>query len=279
MQPASHLKKTIDFYKGFKGLLEVLKMLAVAEYHILERRLKVFQEIHEISKDFFNAVDVRLIDHPFVNPKSSSMGVVAVTSDAGLLGGMNAQVMARAVDLVKQNDGKLIIVGEKGQGYAQDMGIPFAFYPGVLDTRRAEQAHELRDYITQKVLSGSFGPVRVVYPRALSFVIQRVEVIDLLPFVATTQKDSLVQQEIIFESDPKDVVEYLVYLVMGQQIFEIFGMSRVAEQAARFLHLEESCNKIQEMNHKLLLQYFRRRHEVIDANMRELFAARSIYAK
>lgn len=279
MQPAIHIKKSIDFYRGFKGLLEVLKMLAVAEYHILERRLKFFQEIHEISKDFFNAVDVRLIDHAFVNPRTPSMGVIAVTSDAGLLGGMNAQVMTRAIDLVRQNDGKLIVVGEKGQGYAQDMGVPFAFYPGVIDSRRAEQAHELRDYITQKVLSGSIGPVRVVYPRALSFVVQRVEVVDLLPFAATHEQGSLVGQEIIFESDPKDVVEYLVYLVMGQQLYEIFGMARVAEQAARFLHLEESCNKIQEMNHKLLLQYFRRRHEVIDANMRELFAARSIYAK
>ncbi len=279
MQPAIHIKKTIDFYKGFRSLLEVLKMLAVAEYHILERKLKVFEEIHEISKDFFGAIDVDQIDHPFVNPQNRAVGIVAVTSDAGLLGGLNAQVMSRAIELVRQNDGRLIVVGERGQVYAQEAGIPFAFYPGVVDSRRAEQAHELRDYITQKVLSGAFGPVKVVYPRALSFVVHRVDTADLLPFAASKEKNAGEKNEIIFESDPRDVVEYLVYLVMGQQLYDVFGMSRLAEQAARFLHLEESCNKIQEMNQKLLLQYFRRRHEVIDANMRELFAARSIYAK
>ncbi len=65
---------------------------------------------------------------------------------------------------------------------------------------------------------------------------------------------------------------------MGQRLYEIFGMARVCEQAARYMHLEESCNKIADLNKKLLLQYFRRRHEVIDANMRELFSARSLYA-
>ena len=62
-------------------------------------------------------------------------------------------------------------------------------------------------------------------------------------------------------------------------MFDIFGYARICEQAARYLHLEESCNKIQEMNKKLYLQYFRRRHEIIDANMRDLFASRALYAK
>ena len=84
---------------------------------------------------------------------------------------------------------------------------------------------------------------------------------------------------VILESAPADVAEYLVSVVVAQRLFDIFGYARICEQAARYLHLEESCNKISEMNKKLLLQYFRRRHEIIDSNMRELFSARSIYAK
>ena len=83
---------------------------------------------------------------------------------------------------------------------------------------------------------------------------------------------------VLLESSPADVAEYLVSLVVAQRLFEIFGYTRICEQAARYLHLEESCNKIQEMNKKLYLQYFRRRHEIIDANMRDLFASRSLYA-
>jgi F0F1-type ATP synthase gamma subunit len=56
-------------------------------------------------------------------------------------------------------------------------------------------------------------------------------------------------------------------------------MSRLAEMGARFTHLEEATQKIQELNQKLRLQYFKFRHEVIDQNMRELFAARALYAE
>ena len=75
-----------------------------------------------------------------------------------------------------------------------------------------------------------------------------------------------------------DVIEYLVYLWIGQKFYDIFGLSRLAEFAARYVHLEESLHKLKEMDGKLKLQYFRIRHELIDRNMRELFSARLLYA-
>ena len=56
-------------------------------------------------------------------------------------------------------------------------------------------------------------------------------------------------------------------------------MSRLAELAARSVHLEGSTQELQRRGKKLHQQYFRRRHEVIDNSMRELFAARSLYGK
>lgn len=280
MQPAIHIKKTIDFNKNFRSLLEVLKLVAVSDYHALEKKLKMFRELEGVLEDFFRSVDVRGIRHPFLDPGSRPMGVVAVTSDAGLLGGLNNQVVTKAVELARAHHGRLVVVGEKGLPYAQESGLPFAAYPGVQDDRRYAQALELRDYLIQQVVSGQIGPLRVVYPRAHSFVIHRVEIATFIPFKAGAdgEEPAVPSEHVLYESDARDIVEYLAYLVFGQRLYEIFGMARVCEQAARYLHLEESCNKILEMNQKLLLQYFRRRHEVIDANMRELFAARSAHA-
>jgi len=288
-QSAVYLKKTIDFNKGFRQLLSVLKNLAVAEYHMLERRLKFFEELQQLSGEFFSAIDLNQVRHPFLISTGKPTAILAVTSDAGLLGGINNQVITKALELVRAENGRLIVMGERGQVYAQDGGVPFTAFPGVVDSARYQQASDMRDFLAKKVLGGTFGGIKVVYPRAHSFVVHRVEVVTLVPFVRvetaasrtseTQVAEPATKKAVIFESDPDDVVEYLVYLVMGQKLFEIFGMSRVCEQAARFLHLEESCNKIQEMNHKLLLAYFRRRHEIIDANMRELFSARALYAK
>ena len=79
----------------------------------------------------------------------------------------------------------------------------------------------------------------------------------------------------ILESTPEAIIEYLVYLWIGQKIFEVFGMSRLAEVAARFMHAEDSSVRIREINSQLRLEYVRAHHEMVDQQMRELFAARA----
>jgi ATP synthase F1 gamma subunit len=284
MQPAIHIKRNIDFNKGFRSLLEVLKLVAVAEYHNLESRFRTNDRLTTLLGEFFEAVDLSVVDHPFLTPKGQPC-VVAVTSDAGLLGGMNNSVIQKAIDLMQQSNGRLLIIGERGLPYVQEAGLPFVSYPGIVDSKRYSQALEIRDYLLEKVLKGEYGPIHVVYPRAHSFVTHRTEAATLVPF-QTIQKERAPgpmkrkpSAGVILESSAADVAEYLVALVVAQRIFDIFGYARICEQAARYLHLEESCNKIQEMNKKLYLQYFRRRHEIIDANMRDLFASRALYAK
>ena len=287
MLPAIHIKRTIDFNKGFRSLLEVLKLVAVSEYHNLERKLQTFERLQSVLGEFFRCIDTSKLSHPFLNTGNRPTAILAVTSDAGLLGGINMQVVSKAINLVAETNGRLIVIGDRGVIYAQGAGVPFTHFPGIVDNQRYAQACEIRDYLIQKVMSGEVGGIKVVYPRAHSFVIHRVEVETFIPFALPegtevakkAQEGSEVSKDIIFESKPSEVIEYLAYIVFGQRLFEIFGFSRVCEQAARYLHLEESCNKISDMNKKLLLQYFRRRHEIIDSNMRELFSARSLYAK
>jgi len=107
---------------------------------------------------------------------------------------------------------------------------------------------------------------------------------DLLPCTkwprnSEKERDEVLGEEILLESYPSHLVEYLVYLLMGQKFFEILQFARLAEFAARTTHLEESSDKIKEIDKKLQLKYFRARHEVIDQQMRELFTARSLYAE
>ena len=111
MLPAIHIKKTIDFNKDFKALLEVLKLVAVSEYHRLEKSLKTFEPLKEVVKEFFNSIDLEQINHPFLNKNDKPVCILAVTSDTGLLGGINNQVITKAVDLLYEHKGRLVVVG------------------------------------------------------------------------------------------------------------------------------------------------------------------------
>ncbi len=283
MRLLSQIKKDLDFNRDLYNLIEVLKQIAIAQYHILEKKLRTFDKIFFALDGFFSMIDASKTDNPLLNTAGRPPGIIAVTSDAGLLGGLNMQVMNLAIKEVEETGGKLIIVGEKGQAYAADSKVNYVTFKGVTDDTRFKQAQEIRDYIFNEEINKKLGTLKVVYPIALSAVAQKVQVMQLLPFSlstsATKQESAAVGfKDMIMESKEEDIVSYLFYLLLGHKINEIFGLARLAELSARFSHLETSKTKIEQLNKDLKLQYFRQRHEIIDRNMRELFAARIVFS-
>ncbi len=282
MKTLSILKKDIEFNNGLTSLIETLKMIAVSQYRALEQRIKSFEELISAVDSFFGLIDTQNVNHPFLNPQGKAQAVVAVTSDSGLIGGLNMQIVLAAIKELEKVPGRLVVIGECGKIYARESGKQFTAFGGIIEEERHGQAMQLRDYLLSKVIDGTFGPLKIIYPRPVSFTIQRVETVSLLPYSPSKKSGTGSETPlpgVIMESSQGDMVEYLVYIRMAQVLYEIFGLSRLAEFAARFVHLEESIQRLKDLDKKLRLQYFRARHELIDRNMRELFAARSLYAK
>ena len=288
MKTLASVKKDLEFNCGLSSLIEVLKNIAVSQYRILEHRIRVFEKFMLSINTFFEFIDFSQTNHPFLVNQAKPQAVVAITSDSGMLGGLNMQVVTKAIVELEKSPGQLIVIGERGKIYVLESGLPFVAFPGIKDEDRYPQAMQLRDYLITKALKGAFGNLKVVYPHPVSFTVQRVEMVTFLPFSPTLagetgqSEDRLAVasggKDIILESRLDDAIEYLIYLWIGQRLYDLFGLSRLAEFAARYVHLEESLQKLKEIDVKLRLEYFRIRHELIDRNMRELFSARLLYA-
>jgi len=285
MPAIAAIKNEREFYKDFYSLINVLKTVAIAQFHALERKMQTYEILTETLESFFGLLQLDRIDHPFANPsKNLPMGIVAITSDRGLLGGLNNRVMTAAFAHMQDAKNQLIIVGDQGKKFVHGMNL---FYKGFTvgeDNERYLRALELRDYIISEVLSGRIGAVKVFYPFAESIQLHKILEIDLLPCTAWPRRekenlDEGLDDDVLLESFPGHIVEYLMYLLMAQRFFEILQFARLAEYAARTTHLEDSTGKIKDIDKKLQMQYFRARHEVIDQQMRELFSARVIYAE
>ena len=284
MQTMAVIKKDMEFNHGLSSLIEVLKNIAVSQFRSLEHKFNAFDKLMRSIESYFEFIDFAQVRHPFLTPTNKNQVIVVVTSDSGLLGGLNMQVVSGALAELGNNPGELVVVGERGKMYARESGVPFVAYPGINDEERLPQAFQLRDYLFRNALRGKFGLLKVVYPHPVSFTVQRVETVTFFPFLpdfwAAKQQDpdtARVIQNVIFESKLGDIIEYLIYLWMGQRLYDIFGLSRLSEFAARYVHLEDSLRRLKEMDGKLKLQYFRVRHEIIDQSMRELFSARLLY--
>src|SRR3989338_1914506 len=113
MLAITKIKKDIEFNKNLRSMLEILKTVAASQFHILEKKLKLFEAFENVLKDFFQLFDLTTLKHPFITPNpNSGIGIVAVTSDQGLLGGLNLRIVNLAIGLMKSERDELIIVGE-----------------------------------------------------------------------------------------------------------------------------------------------------------------------
>ncbi|MFH1578384.1 MAG: FoF1 ATP synthase subunit gamma [Candidatus Omnitrophota bacterium] len=281
MQLLSKIKADLDFNQNLAELVEVLKQIAISQYHTMEKKIKLYDKIFVVLESLFDMVPAQGagMNHPLVNLSNRAPGVIAVTSDTGLLGALNMQVMTAALHDVEENNARLIIVGEKGKVYAQENNVPFTSFEGIKDEQRFAQAIQLRNYIVDQEFSGQIGALKIFYPYASSLMSQHIQKLQLLPFAKPKKEKPQGSFEVIMESSLGDAVGYMVYLFLGQKLYEIFGLSRLAEIAARFIHLEDSGHKLEQLEKELRLQYFRQRHELVDRSMRELFAARSVFIK
>ena len=174
------------------------------------------------------------------------------------------------------------MIGERGASYVREAGLSCRMFTSATESGRRALANQVRDYALNQVLSGKLGGLSIVYPRALSFTLQRVELVRALPCQEWFQQGAASgvrsSMPVLMESSTAHVLEYLVWFWLGQRLYEVLGLSRLAELAARSVHLEGSCQELQRRGHKLKLKYFRQRHEIIDRSMRELFAAKALYA-
>ncbi len=281
MIPLIKLKKEVQFNGEFTKAIDVMKGIAAARFHVLEKQLVLFEQYSEAIHEFLSILDVSRIEHCFVQPKVNTTGVVMVTSDAGFLGGLNAQVVNTGLREAGDH-GVLTVVGEQGVNFLRDLHRDATSFPGIQDTNRLEGALAVRDHVIDQVLTGQCGRLLVVYPKPVSFGTQEITVETFLPcsaWLAAASERTQAAGNIIWESSLDDVIEYVVIQWMAHRLDEIFAMSRLAELGARAVHLEGSYQELLRLGKKLKLQYLRARHELIDRSMREIFASQLLYKK
>lgn len=276
---AREIKEDILFNSEFMGLLEIMKNIAISQFRSLQAKKQRFIRFSQALDGFFQMVDIRKAPHNLINPKTEKRAVIAITSDEGFMGDLNFQVMDAAILNRRSGSDEIIIVGELGARYMKDMGRNFTVFKNAADAEaRREAAVELKNYVMQGVAEERFGTVSIYYPNPVSFMIQRVDVVELLPLTAffSRGRGSGYDQQVILESPAEEIIEYLAGEFIEQTLIELFEDSKLSEFAARSAHLERSGQELGEKQKRLRAQYFHAYHEAIDKNTRELFSSQII---
>lgn len=287
----SQLRRDLRFNAEFLQLIQTLKNIAASQYHILEREKERFNAFMDEFSGFFRVVDMVGVEAPLVKAATDVIGIVLVTSDSGFMGGLNAGVINAGYDIqgeLPDEKVRYIVIGERGAAKLAESGREFKAFPGIAQDTRYEQALDIRDYLVKEVGEKRLGRVVVVHPRPISFTQQTIDSFSLLPCgeLFDRSADSEIKRhsersrlitaalKVTVESSFADMVEYLAGVWVASKLFEVFEDGKLAEYAARAMHLEESVQKLEKEHKKLKHQCFRAAHELVDKSMRESFSSR-----
>jgi len=288
----SELRKELKFNHELLSLVETLKNVAGAQFHILEKKKQRFAAFMDAFARFFRVVDLVDVVSPFVRAESDVTGLVVVTSDSGFMGGLNSGVLRAGLDAVEHlppEQVAYVVIGEKGMAAFSDRQVPFKFFAGINQETIYEQAVVIKDWLMQEVAARRMGRVIVAAPQALSFSVQTIQVMDLLPCGSLFDRraDAPLQalrgakrflaeaRNVIVESSFDDMASYLAGIWVTSKLFEVFEDGKLAEFGARAMHLEGSLQKVEKEYSKTRRRCVKATHELVDKGMRESFAARS----
>ncbi len=274
-----NLREELGFNRDMADIVNVLKGVAASEFARLQRKRKKFKEFEGYLKRLFQIVDIKDFSHCFLDEDTSlPSNIILITSDTGFLGKLNVSIVNSAFSQYKEKD-ILTVIGRQGERYIGERIKEFKFFPGFSDYINFAEIERLKDFIIKQVLDKYVSRTIIIYPRFISFAVQKVQEFNLLPcrnLFSEKPKpvnNGLEEEKVILEPSFEKIVEYLVRIWIGNVVYNIFWESKLSEWAARVIHLEGSSDEVKRQTKIARLAYFRAVHENSDKSIREIFSS------
>jgi F-type H+-transporting ATPase subunit gamma len=272
------IRRRIKTVRNIQQITKALKMVAAARLQRAESRVRAARPYaDEMLAVISSLAVIGEIEHPLLEAREPvNIGIVAITSDRGMAGSYNTNVMRKVLEIVQpygQERVKLITVGRKGRlfflrrGYniAADFPMPsseITFLEAKLVSRTVQELFESRQ----------IDAVRVVYTRFITAGTHRVTDTQLLPIAPPEEAESPggSVREFIFEPEPQALLGSLLPRYVDTQVYRAMLESLASEHGARMTAMSSATDNAGEMIERLTLDFNRARQSAITKELAEI---------
>lgn len=212
--------------------------------------------------------------HPLLEKRPvQNVGLIFVTSDRGLAGGLNANLNRSLASFVlEQKDVKVkvVAVGKKGRDFIVRTGVPLtAEFTGLADYPSFEDVSPIARIVIDDYTSGSLDAVFAVFPLFVNTMVQRPEVRQLLP-IEVPKGAGAGSLQYIYEPSPLEVFGALLPRYVQRQIYETLLEKSASEQSARMVAMRSATEAANEMVEDLTLAYNKARQDMITKELLDI---------
>ncbi len=217
------------------------------------------------------------IEHPYLKQQGSSKkAVILITSNRGLAGGYNSNVIKTITGSdLKAEDLVLYTVGNKGTEYFQRRNYHIEKeYNEVIENPMFSDAKEICDEVLGKYASGEIGEIYVAYTYFKNTVVHEPQLLKLLPVEISEADVEAAKENALMNYEPKEdqaldiiIPKYITSILYGALVEAV-----ASENGARMQAMDAATSNAEELIDSLTLQYNRARQSSITQELTEIIA-------
>lgn len=275
----ANLKDIRDRIKSVKSIQQVtkaMKLVAAAKMRKAQERMEQARPYEENLANMISSL-ISNIDESssplFQSKKSKRELLIVVTSDRGMAGAFNANIIRKAeerVMLLGKENIDLFFIGKKGSDHFKSRGYDIVdSYNDFWNDLNFADAMKFSSDVINKFLESDIGKVNVVYNWFRNVAVQEARLENFLP-IAFENKSNFSNDDQLFEPSKKMIVKSLIPRHLNFQIWKYLLESYASEQAARMVAMDNATENGKDLIKDLTLDFNKARQAAITKEMLEI---------
>ncbi|BCZ44510.1 ATP synthase gamma chain [Clostridium gelidum] len=267
------IKKRIKSVENTKKITNAMGLVATSKLRKSRKELlvnnKFIESTEPIVKNLATSASEEGANIYFDGNKSENKLYVVMTSDSGLCGGFNGNVVSYLGTLIgdKKSNAKIIVVGNRGIGYVKRAKFDtVGEYVDISDLPTVREAKVIFDKALQMFINEEVSEVNIVYSNFISPVRQETKVDKILPIEKIEGKIN----KSLIEPNLELVLEDALNIYLKGKIRGILLSSKCSEQSSRMTAMDGATKNANDLLSDLKLKYNRIRQGAITAEISEI---------
>jgi len=197
--------------------------------------------------------------------------IVAVTSNRGLCGAFNSNIIKQVTNVASSYDGKvsIIAIGKKANDALSKNFEVISNQSSVFDDLTFDNVATIAEMLMEQFESKAFDKIEIVYNKFKNAATQEIMTEQFLPVIALdSSSDS--SQDYIFEPTKKKIVETLIPKSLKTQLYKSLRDSFASEHGARMTAMHKATDNATELRDQLKLTYNKARQASITNEILEI---------
>ncbi len=285
MAAGKEIRTKIKSVENTRKITKAMEMVAASKMRKAQDRMKAARPYAEkIARVATHLAYAHTeYKHPFVIARDSvkRVGLIVITSDKGLCGGLNTNAFRVVVNQMKQWEAAgvgidVTAIGNKGLGFMQRLGASVVSQlTGLGDTPHMDKLIGPVKIMLDAYMEGRIDALYIVYNRFINTMKQEPTLTQLLPLakMENAEEASLTTHwDYIYEPDAKPVVDGMLMRYIESLVYQGVAENIACEQSARMVAMKAASDNAKDVIGELKLVYNKTRQAAITKELSEIVA-------